>query len=401
MNCHLLTPSERGKSRCLFFPGVFVLLLILTPKAFGQQRAQLGLEIIVPDAMRPRILLGGRHWGGGATLILRRSVVITDSNAAGGFTAIDVNAVPEGTAIRVNLSVIYNDVNVQEWWKNKEEKSGGSYLIREGETARASELSQFGIEPFEMKAISAAPVVLKPGEGPRIINNTSALKIERLEKYLDSYSLWLKNISNKDIILYSVASGNSGRTSSTISTASTARPLIAAGATSEEVYLSTSDVEQSGIAISLAIFSDGTFEGDASIAIKFLAKSEGVKAQAPYVLRMIEQTLKVDDSDILLAFEKLEADLWVIPEALFKPEALAFLKTKFPSQDDKTLMVLYEDFKGGLYDARNIALASMGDTLRTVKTLTEQSQYASATESVKRCLNGVRETLVKIVSQSR
>jgi len=85
---------------------------------------------------------------------------------------------------------------------------------------------------------------------------------------------------------------------------------------------------------------------------------------------------------------------------LFKPEALAFLKTKFPSQDDKAVMELYEDFKGGLYDARNIALSSLGDTLRSVKTLKDQSQYASATELAKSCLNRVRETLAEIVSKS-
>src|SRR5215475_693788 len=106
--------------------------------------------------------------------------------------------------------------------------------------------------------------------------------------------------------------------------------------------MSAYEVEQRGVTIVLGIFFDGRFECDANVSIKFLATGEGVKAQAPYVLRMIEQTLKADDSDILLAFEKLEADLWVIPEALFKPEALAFLKTKFPSQDDKTLMALYE-----------------------------------------------------------
>jgi len=158
-------------------------------------------------------------------------------------------------------------------------------------------------------------------------------------------------------------------------------------------------VDQYGVTISFATFSNGTFEGDPELAIKFLAVAEGIKAQAPYVLRMIEQALKVDDSDIIFAFEKLEADLWVIPEALFKPEALAFLKTKFPSQDDKALMALYEDFKGGLYDARNIALSSIGDTRRTVKDLTERSQYASATESIRRCLNRVRETLAKILSE--
>jgi hypothetical protein len=397
MGSNRLTQSKTAKSRCLLLVSILLLVLMQPAALLGQSKPELALEITVPDAMMPKIRVGGRQGAGGG-LIRRASLMITDPNAAGGFTAIDVHTVPEGNAIRITLSVIYNDVNLQEWWKNKDEKPGGSYLIREGETARATELSQFGIEPFEMKVISAAPAVLKPGEGPRILNNTTALKVERLEKRLDSYSIWLKNISSKDIIVYSVSSGNLGHVSSSIRFG---RPAIAPGATSPEVYMSASDVEQRGVTISLAIFSDRTFEGDAKLAIKFLAQDEGVKTQAPYVLRMIEQTLKVDDSDILLAFEKLEADLWVIPEPLFKPEALAFLKTKFPSQDDKAVMELYEDFKGGLYDARNIALSSMGDTLRSVKDLTKNSQYASATELAKSCLNRVRETLTEIVSKAR
>jgi hypothetical protein len=398
MDCELFAQHGRTKSPCPLICVFFLLVLVLTPSVFGQLNPELGLEITVPDAMTPKILLGGRQGYGGTTLIRRNSLTITNANAAAGFTAIDVQALPEGNAIRVTLSIIYNDINVQEWWKDKNQKAGGSYLIRAGEMVLASGLVEFGIEPFEMKVVNTAPIVFKPGEGPRIVNNTTALKIERLEKHLNSYSIQLKNVSDKDIIVYSIVSGNSGMTSSSIGMTD---PAIAAGETSRGAYLSTSDVEQRGVTIPLAIFSDSTFEGDAKQAIKFLAKSEGVKAQTPYVLRMIEQTLKVDDSDIRFAFEKLEADLWVIPEALFKPEALQFLKVKYPDQDDKALLALYEDFKGGLYDARNIALSSIGQTQRGVKEYIERGQYADATDSIGHCLNSIRETLAKIIFAPR
>lgn len=385
------------KSLCLPISVLLLLVFELTTTVFGQSNPQLGLEISFPEAKRPKILLGGRYGSGGAALIPRNSLMITDQSAAGGLTAIDVNAVPEGNAIRVTLSIIYNDINVQEWWKDKNEKPGGSYLIREGETAVASKLVEFGLEPIEFKVVSAAPIVFKAGEGPRIVNNTTALKVERLEKHLNSYSIWLKNISSKDIVAYSIVSGTSGLTSS----GNGMTPLMATGATSQEQHLATAQVEQRGVTISLVIFSDGTFEGDEKQAIKFLANSEGVKAQAPYVLRMVEQTLKTDDSEIRSVFDKLEADLWVIPEALFKPEALEFLKVRFPGQDEKTIFALYEDFKGGLYDARNIALSSMGDTRRGVQPLIERGEYASATDLIKRCLSRVKETLSKIISSPR
>src|SRR5215813_8065659 len=234
-DCHQLTQSGRAKSLCLLLVSVLFVLL-QTPPGLAQSNPELALEITVPDSMMPRILVGGRH-GVGSGLIRRASLMITDPNAAGGFTAIDVTTIPEGNAIRVTLSVMYSEVNVQDLLR-RDYKPGGSYLIREGETARASELSQFGIEPFEMKVISAAPIVLKPGEGPRIVNNTTALKVERLEKHLNSYSIWLKNVSNKDIVAYGIVNGRSVLTDSRVKI--TGRPAIAAGATSLEKDMSTS-----------------------------------------------------------------------------------------------------------------------------------------------------------------
>ena len=85
-----------------------------------------------------------------------------------------------------------------EW--DKKEKIGESYLIREGETIRVSELETIGIEPLEIKAVDARPVVLKPGEGPRI-TNTASLEVEKLERHFGFYLLWLKNKSDKNIVV--------------------------------------------------------------------------------------------------------------------------------------------------------------------------------------------------------
>ncbi|MEK6321156.1 MAG: hypothetical protein AABN33_05675 [Acidobacteriota bacterium] len=300
--------------------------------------------------------------------------------------------------MKVSLSLIYNDLSNQEWWKEKQEKLAGSYLIHEGETARSTGLAEFGIEPFEMKVISAKPISFKPGEGPRIINNTTALEVARLEKHLDFYSIWLKNTSSKNVVAYTVYSGNSG---SSTSGRGTVLPVIAAGATTHETHMAVSDVERNGITISIAVFDDGTFEGDAKLAVQVLATGEGVRTQAPHVLRMIEQTLKVNDSDLRAAFVKLESELWVIPEAMGKPSALLYLKTKFPAQEEKTQSALYEVFKGGLYDARNIALSDLGQTGRQVQDMEQRGQFASAVESIRRTLERLRETFGKITSAQR
>ena len=379
--------------------------LVLTPIASAMglslqrdmlPRSEIGLEIRLTGESRPLIRLAGPHGGGGMTLILRRLLRINDPNAAGEFTALDVRAEVEADAIKVTLSIIYNDLSNQEWWKDKKEKFAGSYLIRAGETVRPAELDQFGIEPFEMKAIDARPVVLKPGEGPRI-TETAALKVERIEKHLDSYVVWLKNRSDKNIVAYTISSGGGSILTGSASDGGKT-PVLAAGATSREFHLSGSEDDRSGIEIPFVMFDDGSFEGDAKSATKFLAVAEGVRVQSPSVLRRIEQTLNVDDSDLRAAFVKLESELWVIPEALDKPSSIQFLKTKFPAEDEKSLIALYEVFKGGLYDGRNIALSSLGETLRTVQQHEERGQFASAVESIRRTLEDLKETFGKITS---
>jgi len=321
---------------------------------------------------------------------------INDPRAAGDLTALHVQCEAEGEDIRVSVSIIYNDISDHEWWKDKKEKVAGSYLIRVGESVRPAELEQFGIEPIEVKVLDARPVVLKPGEGPRI-TNAASLEVERLERQFDSYRVWLKNKSLKNIVAFTVSSGGGSiRSSSERYTRS--GTLLATGATSNEIHLSGPDVETSGIEVRLVVFEDGTFEGDPKLATQYLAKAEGVRIQSPSVARMIERTLEADDSDLRAEFKKLESELWVIPEAMDKATALQFLKTKFPAQDDKALSELYEVFKGGLYDARNIALSSLGDTLRGVQDLEQRSLYASAVESIRRTLERLRETFGKITS---
>ncbi len=378
---------------------MLVMLLALSISGSTQRplpRVELGLEVLLPGDRTTAI----RLIGGGSTLIPRQRLRINDPAAAGQLTAIDLQAEIDGDAIKVTLSVIYNDLSNQEWWKDKQEKFAGSYIIRDGEALRPAELWRFGIEPFEMKAISARPVVFKQGEGPRVTNETTCLEVARLEKHLSGYRIWMKNTSSKNVVAYvvstgraSIGTGMSGRGDRAIA--------LAAGATSQQLHLDGKDIEQSGITIRFAFFEDGSFEGDPRFATPLLAHEEGVRIQAPHVLSRIELTLEADDTELQAAFDKLEAELWVIPEAIDKPSALDFLRTKFPSLDDKTLSALYEDLKSGLYDARNIALSSMGQTGRIFRERAQNSDVADTAKSLRQVLEHLKQTFVKIVSAHR
>ncbi len=386
--------------RISFISALFIGQLALFISAFdsvttsAQQRRlprpEVGLEVILTNGSESPFLLTVYNDGGSSTLINRKQLSINDPKLAGDFTAIDVWANGEGNAVRVRLSIIYNDLSNQEWWKDKKEKVAGSLLIREGESARLMELAQFGIEPFEMRVIDARPVVIQPDQEPRVINNTKSLEVVRLERSLDRYYMWVKNNSSKNIVAYTILViheyGSSGMGLRNI------HPPFAAGATSEEILISNSNAEKNGISIPVVIFDDGSFEGDVKLATGFLVNEQGQRIQAPHVLRMVEQALEADDAGMRAAFERLESQLWVIPEAIDKQSAIELLKEKYPSFDDKTIGSLYEHLKGGLYEARNRGLSPLGD----IKSRIQESEQRKDSNRVPVDANYLRERLVRI-----
>jgi hypothetical protein len=349
---------------------LLLMLLALSLPSLAQDRRSptpdLGLEIILPNNRQPLHRLGVFNSRASTTLILREYLTISDPKTAGNFTAVDVRAEGAGNAVKVRLSIIYNDLSQPEWWKHKKEKIVGAFLIQEGSSVRVAEMATFGIEPLEMKAVDARTVVFQPGEGPRIINNTKALVVVRLERRLDDYLLWLQNSSSKNIVAYSLSFGNGGLDVGGVGYGNM-RPLLAAGAISAEEHLSDQNIESRGITIRGAIFEDGSFEGDAKFAAQFMARREGIRLQAPLVLAMIKEALAADDSQIQAEVERLEARLWVINEAMDKQSALELLKSKFTSFDEETLSGLYENLKGGFYEARNIALSPIGEARRRIQ----------------------------------
>lgn len=349
-----------------------------------RQEPGLGLEIKLP---------GGFVWrhgiqGSGGGLIRRSQFKITDEAAAGDFTAIDVISEAQTGAIKVSLFVIYNDINDQEWWKNKKQKSAGSYLIHEGESVRTAELAQFGIEPIELSAIDARPVVISPSERPFITNKTQSLEVVRLERSLDEYRLTLKNVGSKTIARLTVLHGGSGYSSGGL------RP----GSVDEE-YLAGSRIEQEGITISTVVFEDGSFEGDAQKeTLDFLAERQGQRIQAPSVLARILQTTEISDAELPSAFEKLEAGLWTIPEAIDKPSALELLKSEHPYLDDKSIGQLYEQLKAGLYNARNRALFDLGELERRLREDQPPQSDADKVARIRSTLNHIKANLETIIT---
>lgn len=374
-----------------------VILLVgsasLTTASSSQERTfpqpELALEITFPGSSFPPlkypIVKGGRS----LMPIQRQLLTIIDPRLAADFTAVGISAYGEDNAIKVRLSIIYKDLSIQDWWNDNREKVAGTLLIREGQSARLAELARFGIEPFEMRAINARPVVIEPGKWPQIINSTKSLEVVRIEKSLDSYQIWIKNKSSKNVVAYTLSTDNSSHSSSN---SGGDRPLIAASATTAGGPINSEYIDSGRIAIPVVIFDDGSFEGDIKLAAQFLVNAEGKRKQAPHILRLVEEALQVEDAELEKAFEKLEAQLRAIPEPIDKQSAVKLLKSMYPSIDDVTIGRLYEHLKGGFYEARDRALAPIGEIKKQFPGVVQRQE--SRTPKWRAAL--LRETLTQI-----
>lgn len=364
------------------------------------ERQVLALEIPLPDHSRPQtplIRVSVSPGVRGMRLIHRPQLTINDAKAAGDLTAVDIWADGEDHAIRVRLSIIYNDLSNSEWWKDKKEKILGSYFIPQGGTVFPSELAQYGIEPFEMRTIDARPVILQAGEGPRITNKTKSLEVVRLEKDFEGrYLLWIRNNSPDNVFAYAITSGMSDRSFSTVGFGIAPRDLF-------NMPVSDRATDTNGITIAVVVFEDGSFEGDANLAARHSARVEGIRIQSPKVLHLIEEALESEDAGLPTAFKKLEAQLWAIPEAIDKDSALELLRSRFTSFDKKTLNSLYEQLKGGLYDARNMALSPIGETTRRIEANQRQNTVKSTqlAEIIRGALIDMKERFEGIASRPR
>ncbi len=346
----------------------------LREKRWRPERPAIGLEIISPHKSAPLFK------GSASEFMLYRDLLsIVNQEAAKGFHAVGIEASVENEALKVRLSIAYNDLSAKEV---------GIFTLAVGSSLSPIELLQFGIEPFEIKAISNKPVVLKPEEYPRIQNLTNSLEVVEIEKSIDSYRFSFKNFSNKKIFAYEIWSGNGGSGSSELSF----------GDIIEGMDFDTSTIEKYGLTLKMIIFEDRTYEGDAKSATRYLARWGGEAVQAAKLLPEIEQALKVADEELLEVFVKLEAQLWKMQEAMDKPTALEFLKIKYPAFDEKTISMLYEEFKGGFYSARNEALRPMGDSKRQLQDRGKEFPETDKISMLRRTLIQVKNTLEKLAS---
>ena len=199
----------------------------------------------------------------------------------------------EGDAVRVRVSGYLDKFRDREL-------PIASYLLREGERVTVAEMTNVGFEPFELSVVR-----VKREEPPTPTATSRAASVEVVgveakgSSNFPAFNVALRNRSDKGVTYLEVRTlAENGRTL-TIHwpRGELNRPLIEPGGVGEVSVrgsgLAVKDEEgvtpdaPRRIEVVTAVFSDGTFEGDAASATKQLAALRGQRTQLTRVLALL------------------------------------------------------------------------------------------------------------------
>ena len=281
--------------------------LIAALTAAGQPQGQpthLALEVsFFGDEPPAYVVVPPAHSSPGGTWFARFKRVPGWTAPAGSLQVNAVNFRPtmDRDAVRVSVSVLMGI-------RHEEEKDVAVYTLREGEEIRVRELTQFGVEPFGVKLVRATS---SDTNLPSVISNAKSIELVTIQANLStlpSYRLALRNVSSKNVSAIGLEVMQGNRTMMiSMPQGKEGEPLILAGGVSEVTSpLATRAISTPGgydpiappnqnIEITMAVFEDGSFEGDVDSAAGFRGFVKGRRIQ---LRRLVEvfQTILLDDS---------------------------------------------------------------------------------------------------------
>jgi hypothetical protein len=235
--------------------------------------------------------------------------------AEDGLPVLAVNIAPgmEGAAVRLVVSVHVGRKHFER------QDTVGSYLLQENERLVVYDMTAFGLEPFEVTVVrvEAKGALLLPA----VTSNAPSVQVKNIEA-VDStfpmFKLTLKNISEKNVIALYVETFAQGRLrSSGMPRNRDGEPLIRGGTTYEFKRELNKDARPSGggfapepapnqaVLIKTAIFDDGTYEGDATMAAQYKAFAYGERTQLQRLIARYREALESTDQDAQTLLENL------------------------------------------------------------------------------------------------
>ena len=258
---------------------------------------------------------------------------------AGSFPARAVGIRPrlEGDAVRIEVFVILG-VRSEEILEPV-----STHLIHENEKITISELTRFGVVPFEVKVVRITnSLTIQP-----LINSharsIAVVGIDPKKTTLPFYKVSLQNLSGQNVMALGVeVLVNGEKRGISMRQGMEGRPLIAPGAVYE---LSASGVTEAllipegnrpyshptqEIVITAAMFEDNSYEGDAKTAALFRASRIGRKIQVARLIPLMQAGADPSESDVSAAANRLKTQVSSLSDEAETSEVDLLLK-EFPT----------------------------------------------------------------------
>jgi len=279
----------------------------------------LALEVTCYKDRPPSYLSVPKHGSkpGGAWYTLFRRVPSWEPPAGSlPVRAVNILAHLEGDSVRIAVSVFLG-VRLHE-----KEEAVTTRLVHENGKVIISELTQFGVEPFEIKVVRVAHSLATHPQVTSQAGSIAVVGIEAKDSTLPSYKVSLQNLSSQNVIALGVeVLVNGQKRLSSMPHEKEGQPLIMAGAVYElsafgardalltsEGYRPDSPQGQE-IVISVAVFEDNSYEGDAETAARFRALMIGRKIQIARLLPLIQTASDSTELNVSAALNRLKAQV--------------------------------------------------------------------------------------------
>src|SRR5262245_21805713 len=231
-------------------------------------------------------------------------------------SAVNIRTRLEGDAVRIAVSVFLGERF------NEEEKPVSTHLIHENEKITISELTRFGVEPFEVKVLRVTHSLTIY---PRVTSQAGSIAVVGIEpknSTLPSYKVSLQNLYGQSVMALGVeVLVNGQKRLISMPQGKEGKPLIAPGAVYElsasgakdalltsEGYRPNSPQGQE-IVISAAMFEDNSYQGDAKTAANFRAFMIGRKIQVARLLTLMQTGAYPTEFDVSAAVNRLKTQV--------------------------------------------------------------------------------------------
>jgi hypothetical protein len=254
--------------------------------------------------------------------------------------AVDVTSHMEGDFVRINVSARVGEKHLDR------QLDVATFLAREGEKINVWELRSFGVAPITIRVINVRGVKVAPPTVTSRAPSLSVVGIQRAKGTFPKYDVSLRNDSGRDIsaLMVAVYTTEHHRLTQMVQRERD-ELLVRAGDVYELSAWGGADGRNDGenytpgglseVVIEAAVFTDGSYEGDAEKAAHVRALWTGRRLQIARLASLLREAGGSPDAGTRAGLMALRARVNALDER-FDPAAFALLLSQFPAFDART-----------------------------------------------------------------